>query len=213
VPEYLSRLPPCRRPYYGTTYPGPIGSVLTPHLNGIKEFKHLSFASSLCGACSSVCPVKIDLHHHLLQNRRNATEAGATKSSERAMFRIWRAAMGSPSLYALGGWTVRKSLRLLYALGLAETFLDPMRCGTVIARPCRCPPNRSEQNGEKTVPQAQAEAQTKETPSENSSRDRILQQIRAGLRTVVPERLRWRRIVSFLNPSRIRSSVSSRNVF
>jgi L-lactate dehydrogenase complex protein LldF len=112
---------------YGTTYPGPIGSVLTPHLNGIKEFKHLSFASSLCGACSSVCPVKIDLHHHLLQNRRNATEAGATKSSERAMFRIWRAAMGSPSLYALGGWTVRKSLRLLYALGLAETFLDPMR--------------------------------------------------------------------------------------
>jgi hypothetical protein len=71
--------------------------------------------------------VKIDLHHHLLQNRRNATEAGATKSSERAMFRIWRAAMGSPSLYALGGWTVRKSLRLLYALGLAETFLDPMR--------------------------------------------------------------------------------------
>src|ERR1039458_10429135 len=47
--------------------------------------KHLSYASSLCGACSSVCPVKIDLHHHLLQNRRNATEAGATKSSERLL--------------------------------------------------------------------------------------------------------------------------------
>lgn len=112
---------------YGTTYPGPIGSVLTPHLNGIKEFKHLSYASSLCGGCSSVCPVKIDLHRHLLQNRRNATEAGATKSSERMMFRMWRVAMGSPSLYALGGWTVRKSLRALYALGLAGTILDPMR--------------------------------------------------------------------------------------
>ena len=89
---------------YGTTYPGPIGSVLTPHLNGIKEFKHLSYASSLCGACSSVCPVKIDLSHHLLQNRRNATEAGATKSSERLIFRAWRYAMLRPRMYALGGW-------------------------------------------------------------------------------------------------------------
>ena len=112
---------------YGTTYPGPIGSVLTPHLNGIGEFKHLSYASSLCGACSSVCPVKIDLHHHLLQNRRNATESRVTKSSERVIFRMWRAVMSSPSMYALGGWTMRKALRTLYALGLAGTILDPMR--------------------------------------------------------------------------------------
>jgi L-lactate dehydrogenase complex protein LldF len=112
---------------YGTTYPGPIGSVLTPHLNGIREFKHLSYASSLCGACSSVCPVKIDLHHHLLQNRRNATESRVTKSSERVIFRMWRAVMSSPSMYALGGWTMRKALRTLYALGLAGTILDPMR--------------------------------------------------------------------------------------
>ena len=57
---------------YGTTYPGPIGSVLTPHLRGLDEFQHLSYASSLCGACTDACPVKIDLHHHLLENRRNA---------------------------------------------------------------------------------------------------------------------------------------------
>jgi L-lactate dehydrogenase complex protein LldF len=112
---------------YGTTYPGPIGSVLTPHLNGIKEFKHLSYASSLCGACTSVCPVKINLHHHLLQNRRNATEAGATKSSERVMFRAWRSAMLHPRIYALGGWSMRKALRILYGLGLAGSILDPMR--------------------------------------------------------------------------------------
>ncbi len=112
---------------YGTTYPGPIGSVLTPHLNGIKEFQHLSYASSLCGACTSVCPVKIDLHHHLLQNRRNATEAGATKSSERLMFRAWRQAMLHPWMYALGGWSVRKTLRMIYGLGLAGTVFDPMR--------------------------------------------------------------------------------------
>jgi L-lactate dehydrogenase complex protein LldF len=57
---------------YGTTYQGPIGSVITPHLRGLQDWKHLSGASSLCGACTETCPVKIDLHHHLLQNRRNA---------------------------------------------------------------------------------------------------------------------------------------------
>ncbi len=57
---------------YGTTYQGPIGSVITPHLKGLQEWKHLSSASTLCGACTETCPVGIDLHHHLLQNRRNA---------------------------------------------------------------------------------------------------------------------------------------------
>ena len=57
---------------YGTTYQGPIGSVITPHLRGLQDWKHLSGASSLCGACTEACPVKIDIHHHLLQNRRNA---------------------------------------------------------------------------------------------------------------------------------------------
>ena len=71
--------------------------------------------------------MKIDLHHHLLQNRRNATEAGATKSSERMMFRAWRHAMAHPGIYALGGWSMRKVLRIIYGLGLAGTFLDPMR--------------------------------------------------------------------------------------
>ena len=69
---------------YNTTYPGPIGSVLTPHLRG-SEFQHLSYASSLCGACTSVCPVNINLHHHLLHNRRDFTKAGGAKTSgERA---------------------------------------------------------------------------------------------------------------------------------
>ncbi|HWG50526.1 MAG TPA: LutB/LldF family L-lactate oxidation iron-sulfur protein, partial [Candidatus Acidoferrales bacterium] len=59
---------------YGTTYPGPIGAVLTPHLRG-RQFEHLSYATSLCGACTTVCPVKIDLHHHLLHNRRDFMKA------------------------------------------------------------------------------------------------------------------------------------------
>ncbi|MCX6904520.1 MAG: LutB/LldF family L-lactate oxidation iron-sulfur protein [Verrucomicrobia bacterium] len=60
---------------YGTTYSGPIGAVITPHLRSLQDWKHLSYASTLCGACAEACPVMIDLHHHLLQNRRNsATE-------------------------------------------------------------------------------------------------------------------------------------------
>jgi L-lactate dehydrogenase complex protein LldF len=74
---------------YGTTYQGPIGAVITPHLRGLKEWNHLSYASSLCGRCTEVCPVKIDLHHHLLRNRRNAVQAGFGKWHERFAFRVW----------------------------------------------------------------------------------------------------------------------------
>jgi L-lactate dehydrogenase complex protein LldF len=111
---------------YGTTYPGPIGSVLTPHLRG-REFQHLSYASSLCGACTSVCPVKINLHHHLLHNRRNTAAAGDTKWTERMAFRLWRYVMQRPRIYALTGWLGKMSLRLLYSMGLAGSVLDPMR--------------------------------------------------------------------------------------
>ena len=111
---------------YGTIYPGPIGSVLTPHLLG-KQFDHLSYASSLCGACTSVCPVRIDLHHHLLHNRRDFVEAKDTKFSERIAFRLFRAAMLRPWLYALGGQVTRLGLRALYGAGLAGSPLDPLR--------------------------------------------------------------------------------------
>jgi L-lactate dehydrogenase complex protein LldF len=111
---------------YGTIYGGPIGSVLTPHLRG-GEYAHLSSASSLCGACTSVCPVRIDLHHHLLHNRRDFAAAGQTKWRERVMFKLWRAAMLRPRLYAAGGGIMRRGLRILYGLGLGGSVLDPMR--------------------------------------------------------------------------------------
>ncbi|HEU4417172.1 MAG TPA: lactate utilization protein LutB domain-containing protein, partial [Candidatus Angelobacter sp.] len=85
---------------------------------------------SLCGACTSVCPVNINLHHHLLHNRRDFTNAGSAKASERTQFKLWRMAMLNPRLYALGGWMMRRGLRLLYGLGLAGTVLDPMRAWT-----------------------------------------------------------------------------------
>jgi len=63
---------------YDATYSGPIGSVITPHLKGFKEYNHLSSACSVCGKCTEVCPVKIPLHHLLLINRRDAVRAGAS---------------------------------------------------------------------------------------------------------------------------------------
>ena len=67
---------------YGTTYSGPIGSVITPHYKGMEEFSHLSFASSLCGNCTEVCPVRINLHNLLLYNRHESVQKGLTSMSE-----------------------------------------------------------------------------------------------------------------------------------
>jgi L-lactate dehydrogenase complex protein LldF len=68
---------------YDTTYSGPIGSVMTPFLRGFKDFSHLSFASTLCGKCVEVCPVKIPLTDILLSNRRKAVEQNLRPLAEK----------------------------------------------------------------------------------------------------------------------------------
>jgi L-lactate dehydrogenase complex protein LldF len=72
---------------YDTTYSGPIGSVLTPFFKGFKNFYHLSFASSLCGKCVEVCPVKIPLTDILLSNRRKAVEQNLRPSAEKMILK------------------------------------------------------------------------------------------------------------------------------
>jgi L-lactate dehydrogenase complex protein LldF len=84
---------------YGTTYSGPIGSVITPHLRGLQDWKHLSYASSLCGACTEACPVKINLHHHLLQNRRNASVQKPSRL-EKFAFKLYAMVTNRPAVYA-----------------------------------------------------------------------------------------------------------------
>ena len=96
---------------YGTTYSGPIGSVITPHLRGLQDWKHLSYASSLCGACTETCPVKINLHHHLLQNRRNASRQRPS-AVERLGFRLYAGIVNRPGWYAF----VRSAARMLQKL-------------------------------------------------------------------------------------------------
>ncbi len=73
---------------YGAVYGGPIGAVLTPLLVGFERAGDLPHASSLCAACSEVCPVRIPLHEHLLSLRRDVADATGPVS-ERATFAVW----------------------------------------------------------------------------------------------------------------------------
>ncbi len=85
---------------YGSVYPGPIGAVITPQLMGIEMTAQLPFASSLCGACREVCPVKIDIPRLLLQLRGEiAPRKGDTR--EWLAFKLWAKVMISPRLYKL----------------------------------------------------------------------------------------------------------------
>jgi L-lactate dehydrogenase complex protein LldF len=77
---------------YDTTYSGPIGSVITPHLKNLKEYKHLSYASSLCGNCTEVCPVSINLHELLLENRYESVVQGNSSVPERIAWELWKQA-------------------------------------------------------------------------------------------------------------------------
>ena len=112
---------------YGTTYQGPIGSVITPHLRGLQDWKHLSQASSLCGACTETCPVKIDLHHHLLRNRRNAVREQSA-FAERMIFRGLAFVMRRPKLYRLAARFARIAQPLQRLV--QGTVADPMRAWT-----------------------------------------------------------------------------------
>ncbi len=78
---------------YGWVYPGPIGAVITPVLTGLPRAKALPFASTLCGACRDVCPLKINIPHMLLKLRSQLIEGEPSQRKvswrERALFRLW----------------------------------------------------------------------------------------------------------------------------
>ena len=98
---------------YETTYSGPIGAVITPHLRDMGEWKHLSYASSLCGNCTEVCPVRINLHELLLENRHEAVDTGNSTWSEKVAWKLWKRASLNRSMMNLGNgglknWFVNK---------------------------------------------------------------------------------------------------------
>jgi len=99
---------------YGWVYPGPIGSIIVPHLQGLDKAGTLPFASSLCGACNEVCPVKIDIPHQLVHLRHRAVNEPSPMNSwtDRLTWRAWSWAMRGPRRYALAMAAVRLGVRL-----------------------------------------------------------------------------------------------------
>jgi L-lactate dehydrogenase complex protein LldF len=100
---------------YGWVYPGPIGSILTPHLLGLKQAGKLPFASSLCAACAEVCPVKIDIPHQLVHMRHRAVNEPSPMKSfgERLTWKAWSWFMLGPRRYKLAMWGVRLGVRMV----------------------------------------------------------------------------------------------------
>jgi L-lactate dehydrogenase complex protein LldF len=101
---------------YGSVYPGPIGAVITPQLFGMAKAAQLPFASSLCGACRDVCPVKIDIPELLLHLRAEIADGskheagGRTQKAmlprrrlESIAFKVWAVVMTRPRWYELSG--------------------------------------------------------------------------------------------------------------
>ena len=98
---------------YETTYSGPIGKVITPFLSGVDEYKHLSNASSLCGNCTEVCPMRINLHELLLDNRHEAVTQGTSTLAERVAWKAWMVASLNRPMMNMGNgkmknWVVNK---------------------------------------------------------------------------------------------------------
>jgi len=85
---------------YGSIYSGPIGAVLTPLLGGYDDFKELPYASTLCGACTEVCPVKIPLHELLHKHRQKIVEQeGKAPISERLLMKAFGIGASTSSLF------------------------------------------------------------------------------------------------------------------
>ena len=115
---------------YNSVYPGPIGAILTPQLTGMERGRSLPWASSLCGACYEVCPVKIDIPTVLVHLRGKVTkleqQEGNAGRSERSMMALARIVMSRPRLYRIAQGFVRWQLRLLARLPRLARVLPGM---------------------------------------------------------------------------------------
>jgi len=96
---------------YHSAVAGPIGSILNPNIN-MRENADLPFASTLCGSCSNVCPVKIDIHEQLWKWRQVLAEEGYVKGTKKAAMQGVASILSSPALYRFAGKTGRWMLRM-----------------------------------------------------------------------------------------------------
>lgn len=98
---------------YGSIYPGPMGIVLTPLLEGYETTAKLPYACSLCGSCAEVCPVKIPLPHLISQHRRNIVAQGYVSPVEKAIFDTAAATFSSRTLYGIATTAASPLMRLI----------------------------------------------------------------------------------------------------
>lgn len=93
-----------------STYKGPIGSVVTPYLKGINEYSHLSYATTLCGKCSEVCPVNIPLHELFLHNRNDFVNKREISINEKLLFWTWKKIILSRNFMNLGSVALKNKV-------------------------------------------------------------------------------------------------------
>ncbi|WP_153733606.1 LutB/LldF family L-lactate oxidation iron-sulfur protein [Sporosarcina obsidiansis] len=99
---------------YGSIYSGPIGAVLSPLLGGYDDFKELPYASTLCGACTDACPVKIPLHELLHKHRQVIVEEeGRAPISERLAMKAFGIGASSNPLYSMGAKVASTAMKPL----------------------------------------------------------------------------------------------------
>lgn len=117
---------------YGTVYSGPIGAVITPHLKPTKDYKHLSYATSLCGKCTEVCPVNIPLHNYLLENRHYSVRSNLSPSQEKWGIKGWKMAMRNRWMIDLPGAPIKNYVmkKLFYSSWGKRRELPKMKVKT-----------------------------------------------------------------------------------
>jgi L-lactate dehydrogenase complex protein LldF len=115
---------------YGGVYPGPVGSVVMPGLHGVEEWSELAQASSLCGACRDVCPVKIDLPHLLLAVRRQAAARQLAPLWLRAVMPLYAAVVTRPRLYRWAGRAAARVARAVQHEGWIRWLPGPLGAWT-----------------------------------------------------------------------------------
>lgn len=122
---------------YGPVYSGPMGAVLAPLLVGIEHAPSLPHASSLCGACTQACPVKIPLHELLLELRRDLVDQGVAPLSERLGFALWSLAWSRPWSYRLTTRLARLAQPLAGRLGPGKAWASGRALPPLARRPFR----------------------------------------------------------------------------
>ena len=110
---------------YGSVYPGPIGAILTPQLVGIENAPSLPYASTLCGACYEVCPVKIDIPKVLLHLRAKAVEATAPPG-ERLLMRVAAWTLATPRRLSLARRVAAQAQRPFVRRGVIRRLPRPI---------------------------------------------------------------------------------------